>query len=379
MSVGERRTAEELGRAFPGVPVRTSGRDPGGAGVLDTVDAPARAGRRHARAPSRAPRAGYAAALLLDGRLMLDRPDLRAAEESRAPLDRGREPGAPGRRGRRRGAARRPGARPGAGGGPPRPGGLRRCASWPSARPLRLPPAWRVAELVGRPADVDDLLAHARLPEGATVLGPGAGRGPVRGAVGRGDGPTTPSRGCAPSSSVPRADGLALAAALHAAAGVRSARKEGAAGHRARRPGRPGLRPASVARGSAHGGGVPRLGAPARRPQERPRGRQAHPPVRRPGAHHPGGARSTTFDKELRKLVKDLTDTMLDAPGAGLAAPQLGVSLRVFTYDVDDEIGHLINPVLDLSDEMQEGDEGCLSVPDLAFNTRARCASSPRA
>jgi peptide deformylase len=81
-------------------------------------------------------------------------------------------------------------------------------------------------------------------------------------------------------------------------------------------------------------------------------------------------AEVTTFDKELRKLVKDLTDTMLDAPGAGLAAPQLGVSLRVFTYDVDDVIGHLVNPVLDLSDEMQEGDEGCLSVPELAFNTR---------
>jgi peptide deformylase len=81
-------------------------------------------------------------------------------------------------------------------------------------------------------------------------------------------------------------------------------------------------------------------------------------------------AEVTTFDKELRKLVKDLTDTMMDAPGAGLAAPQLGVSLRVFTYDVDDVIGHLINPVLDLSDEIQEGDEGCLSVPELAFNTR---------
>jgi peptide deformylase len=81
-------------------------------------------------------------------------------------------------------------------------------------------------------------------------------------------------------------------------------------------------------------------------------------------------AEVSTFDKELRKLVKDLTDTMMDAPGAGLAAPQLGVSLRVFTYDVDDVIGHLINPVLDLSEEMQEGDEGCLSVPDLAFNTR---------
>ena len=77
-----------------------------------------------------------------------------------------------------------------------------------------------------------------------------------------------------------------------------------------------------------------------------------------------------TFDKELRKLVKDLTDTMLDAPGAGLAAPQLGVSLRVFVYDVDDVVGHLINPVLDLSEETQDGDEGCLSVPELAFPTR---------
>ena len=77
-----------------------------------------------------------------------------------------------------------------------------------------------------------------------------------------------------------------------------------------------------------------------------------------------------TFDKELRKLVKDLTDTMVHAPGSGLAAPQLGVSLRVFTYDVDDEVGHLINPVLDLSDEEQFGPEGCLSLPDLAFDTR---------
>jgi peptide deformylase len=76
-----------------------------------------------------------------------------------------------------------------------------------------------------------------------------------------------------------------------------------------------------------------------------------------------------TFDKELRKLVKDLTDTMVDAPGAGLAAPQIGVSLRVFTYWVDDEIGHLINPDLDLSEELQMGEEGCLSLPDLAFDT----------
>ncbi len=77
----------------------------------------------------------------------------------------------------------------------------------------------------------------------------------------------------------------------------------------------------------------------------------------------------TTFDKELRKLVKDLTETMQDAPGAGLAAPQIGVPLRVFVWDVDDALGHLVNPTLDLSDEMQEGDEGCLSFPELRFNT----------
>jgi len=79
----------------------------------------------------------------------------------------------------------------------------------------------------------------------------------------------------------------------------------------------------------------------------------------------------TTFDAELRGLVKDLTETMLAAPGAGLAAPQIGVSLRVFTYDVDDVVGHLINPVIGtVSEECQDGDEGCLSFPGLTFPTR---------
>jgi peptide deformylase len=76
------------------------------------------------------------------------------------------------------------------------------------------------------------------------------------------------------------------------------------------------------------------------------------------------------FDAELRRLVADLTDTMLEAPGAGLAAPQLGVGLRVFTYNVDDVVGHLINPVLDLSAETQDGDEGCLSIPGLKLPCR---------
>jgi peptide deformylase len=77
----------------------------------------------------------------------------------------------------------------------------------------------------------------------------------------------------------------------------------------------------------------------------------------------------TTFDAELRRLVKDLTDTMIEAPGVGLAAPQIGVGLRVFTYYVDDVLGHLINPTLQLSQELEVDDEGCLSFPGLAYPT----------
>ncbi len=76
------------------------------------------------------------------------------------------------------------------------------------------------------------------------------------------------------------------------------------------------------------------------------------------------------FDKELRKLVADLTDTMLEAPGAGLAAPQIGVGLRAFTWNIDGEVGHLVNPRLELSQEIQDGPEGCLSIPGLTIDCR---------
>jgi peptide deformylase len=78
----------------------------------------------------------------------------------------------------------------------------------------------------------------------------------------------------------------------------------------------------------------------------------------------------TDFDKELRQLVKDLEETMIDAPGAGLAAPQIGVGLRVFTYHVDGVLGHLVNPDLDLSEDEQDGEEGCLSFPGLVYDTK---------
>ena len=87
------------------------------------------------------------------------------------------------------------------------------------------------------------------------------------------------------------------------------------------------------------------------------------------------------FDKELRTLVKDLIETMRDAGGAGLAAPQIGVGLRVFTFDVDDVVGHLVNPVLELPRRRGAGRPGGLPVhprPLLSTPSGGR-TSSPRA
>ena len=72
------------------------------------------------------------------------------------------------------------------------------------------------------------------------------------------------------------------------------------------------------------------------------------------------------FDKDLAALVRDLEETV-DHPGrAGLAATQIGVGLRAFSYNVDGVIGHLVNPVItERSEEVQGDDEGCLSIPGL--------------
>ncbi len=200
---GARRTAEELGRAFPGVPVRTSGREevlatvPGGAGLVITT-------------PGAEPVAegGYGAVLLLDSWALLTRADLRAGEEAL-----------------RRWLAAAALARPGPAGGrvvvvadgalAPVQALLRWDAGWFAARELAerrelgFPPAVRMASVTGPPTAVAELLAESRLPAEAELLGPVPADGDRERMLVR----------------VPRARASALAAALHAAAGVRAARK----------------------------------------------------------------------------------------------------------------------------------------------------------
>jgi len=71
---------------------------------------------------------------------------------------------------------------------------------------------------------------------------------------------------------------------------------------------------------------------------------------------------------DVRGLVEDLLETV-EVPGrAGLAAPQIGVNRRVFSYNIDGEIGYVINPVLvEVSGEAELVDEGCLSIPGFYF------------
>lgn len=72
--------------------------------------------------------------------------------------------------------------------------------------------------------------------------------------------------------------------------------------------------------------------------------------------------------KMHRRLIKDMFDTMRDAPGVGLAAPQVGVMERVFVWEVEENRGAFINPrIVWRSDETIEEEEGCLSLPGLAY------------
>ena len=70
-----------------------------------------------------------------------------------------------------------------------------------------------------------------------------------------------------------------------------------------------------------------------------------------------------TFDRKLHKLLDDMHETLAEANGVGLAAPQVGILRRVVIVDTGEEILELVNPELLETDGEQEGAEGCLSVP----------------
>jgi peptide deformylase len=79
-----------------------------------------------------------------------------------------------------------------------------------------------------------------------------------------------------------------------------------------------------------------------------------------------------TFDDLLRRLFDDMVETMYAAPGVGLAAPQIGLSLRLFVFDAHDGEGpHAVaNPVISGLEGEQLEEEGCLSIPKLWWDTR---------
>ena len=70
-------------------------------------------------------------------------------------------------------------------------------------------------------------------------------------------------------------------------------------------------------------------------------------------------------DSKLRKLLDDMADTLYDANGVGLAAPQVGIPIRVVVIDVGDGLIEMVNPVIRYKEGEQLGAEGCLSVPGI--------------
>lgn len=216
--VGARRTAEELGRAFPAVPVRTSGREQ----ILDTV--PGRPALV-VSTPGAEPVAegGYAAALLLDGWAMLGRPDLRAGEEAlrrwiaAASLVRGQAEGGTVV------VVAEPTQRP-----------VQALVRWdPVGHAVRelaeraelgFPPVSRMAAVVGRPEVVTEFLAATELPVDAEVLGPVPVAGTDPGRPRRPGAPPLGESWVRALVRVPPGSGAALAAALKTAQATRMAR-----------------------------------------------------------------------------------------------------------------------------------------------------------
>jgi peptide deformylase len=79
----------------------------------------------------------------------------------------------------------------------------------------------------------------------------------------------------------------------------------------------------------------------------------------------------TSIDARVRGLVEDLVDSVQLPGRAGVAASQIGVNLRAFSYNIDGDVGYILNPVItELSGEPELVDEGCLSVPGLWYATK---------
>ena len=216
--VGALRTAEELGRAFPGARVRSSGGD----AVLDRIGSGA---ELVVATPGAEPFAdgGYGAALLLDGWALLSRPDLRAGEEAlRRWFNAAALVAADGQVVIAADAA---------------VAAVQALVRWDPVghavreladrQELGFPPATRMASITGPAPAIRGLLAVAQLPPSADRIGPVELDRPFR----SGGAPASPHGDQDAVDQrllirVPRDDGAALAAALHAAAAVRSARKD---------------------------------------------------------------------------------------------------------------------------------------------------------
>ena len=81
-------------------------------------------------------------------------------------------------------------------------------------------------------------------------------------------------------------------------------------------------------------------------------------------------ARVNEFDSDLRRLTDDMFETMYDAPGVGLAAPQIGISKSVFVADIGDGPFVMVNPRIEAVDGKWKYEEGCLSVPGRYWNIK---------
>lgn len=81
----------------------------------------------------------------------------------------------------------------------------------------------------------------------------------------------------------------------------------------------------------------------------------------------------TRFDDALAQLIADLIDTVREPGRAGLAASQIGSSLAAFSYNVDGQLGYLINPRITEATGSYEGPEGCLSIPGVSADRTRYC------